>query len=148
MSPDRLSRNLLVSALVIYSVALALASLTPVAAGSALGATAARRLINNLLHIPAYGLLTLLWIAGFRGSVALRNGRRVLLKGAVAALLFGGFMEVLQRLVPGRSGTLADFLLNGAGVLAAVLVMWMLIAGRNPEKRETEDVRRPAAGVR
>jgi len=48
--------------LVAYSAALAWASLMPVAQGSPLAATAARRAVNNLLHVPAYAVLATLWV--------------------------------------------------------------------------------------
>jgi len=123
MSPDRLSRNLLVSALVI--VALALASLTPVAAGSALGATAARRLINNLLHIPAYGLLTWLLNVALSEWKSPSVGGWALPASCGIALAFGALLELAQCFVPGRSCTLGDFLLNGAGAAAATCILWL-----------------------
>ena len=126
--PGRAGRVILLAACVLYSAALALMSLMPVSRGSALAATATRRAINNLLHVPAYGLLAWLYVAQFRGWLA--SGRTLRPKaaaaGCIAAIGFGAIMEWAQRFVPGRKGTAADFMLNVAGVAAALSLLWLV----------------------
>ena len=104
----------------------------PVSQASALAATAARRTFNNMLHMPAYGLLAWLCVAQLRAGPHRRPSLRFAAAGCIAALGFGTLMELAQRFVPGRKGTLGDFLLNGAGVCAAALLIWM--RGRSRDK--------------
>lgn len=135
----RVGSVLLTAALVLYASALAAASLMPVSHESALAATAARRTVNNMLHVPAYGLLAWLWVAQFRAGSNRFSTRRFLAAGAIAAFGFGALMELAQRFVPGRKGTLEDFLLNGAGVCAAACLMWLYdrSRGKSPKSEDT-----------
>jgi VanZ family protein len=71
-----------------------------------------KQVLHNLGHIPAYMVFTLLWIQ-------LLRGRRIILHVYVLALTFamsyGGFMEFLQSMTPGRTAALSDCLLNSLG---------------------------------
>jgi VanZ family protein len=82
--------------------------------------------LQNLLHVPAYALLTWLW------SRALRQRgwrtRPAILTAAAVAIAYGALDEVHQYFVPGRFASVTDALLNAAGA-AAVLVA-VRIAGR------------------
>ena len=44
----------------------------------------------------------------------------------VLVLTVGGFIEVLQYWVPGRSASWSDFAIDGAGVLAGLLIVWIV----------------------
>lgn len=72
-------------------------------------------IVQNVLHIPAYGLLVLLWIRTLQTRGVAPRPR--LLGATLAAAGFGAAMEVVQAWVPGRFPSAGDFLLNLAGVL-------------------------------
>ena len=76
--------------------------------------------LQNLLHVPVYGLLTWLW---WRWLMA-RGRPRVpaALWAALIATLYGALDEAHQMLVPGRFASVTDALLNAGG--AAVVVAW------------------------
>jgi len=109
---EGIAQGLTLAAALAYTALLAWASLYPVAPDSALAATATRRTINNLLHVPAYAVLAVAWIVVLR----VRAGPAAF-TGAVAAFGFGVLMELAQALVPGRSASAGDSALNGLGVL-------------------------------
>jgi VanZ family protein len=111
-------------ALVLYSLALAAGSLTPVERDSVLAGGAARRALNNLLHVPADAVLTCLWIVLVRQLAPAASLRRACLFGAVAAAAYGAAMEFGQVFVKGRWCSLGDFLLNALGAVLAGLVLW------------------------
>lgn len=72
-------------------------------------------IVQNLLHIPAYALLTFLWLRALEGhGLAFR---RCLAVAVLIAAGYGGALEALQAWVPGRSAAAGDLLLNLAGVL-------------------------------
>ncbi len=115
---------LCVAALAASSAVLAAASLMPVGADAAIGSTPTRQLINNLLHVPAYGVLAGLWAVVLTGPGRRAPGAAAILGGAALAVVYGGALEVLQIWVPGRFCGLADVGLNSAGAGAAALVLW------------------------
>jgi VanZ family protein len=65
---------------------------------------------DKLAHLLAYGALAAV------PALLLRQGRHVL-AAAFLLLAVGGGVEVLQSLVPGRMGSVADALANAAGVV-------------------------------
>lgn len=75
--------------------------------------------LQNILHIPLYGLLTFLWF----GALAAwgMGARRRLPLAALIALGYGLFDEWYQLSVPGRFGSLTDVALNVVGILLALL---------------------------
>lgn len=87
-----LRKHLLLGTLLLYTVALAVASLMPVSRASSFGATPVRRAINNLLHVPAYALLAWLW--------TVQLSRRSLGLGSQRALLWGGGIRGGHRIGP------------------------------------------------
>ncbi len=80
--------------------------------------------VQNLAHIPAYGLLALLW--GF----SLRNFGVPPLRAVLAAMtitfMYGVVMELLQALVPGRYPSIQDCILNIAGILTFTACYFMV----------------------
>ncbi|MFO8006916.1 MAG: hypothetical protein R6V05_04180, partial [Candidatus Brocadiia bacterium] len=64
----RRRRTLWAVALVGYSVLLTAASLAPVGKQSPLAATESGRTLSNLLHVPAYAVLTWLWVCSLRAA--------------------------------------------------------------------------------
>ena len=80
--------------------------------------------LQNLLHIPLFGLLQFAWLRGFRmiGS----SGRRAVLSCLAITLAYGVLDELHQLSVPGRYASLMDIGLNSIGVaLGTLLFLWM-----------------------
>ena len=79
--------------------------------------------IQNLAHIPAYALLTWLWWRAF----ASRGGprRRAALYAAGIAVAYGALDEVHQFFVEGRYASVTDTLLNAAGAVLVVAVVYL-----------------------
>ena len=80
--------------------------------------------VQNLLHVPAYAILTWLWFRALkhRGWAA---GPAVV-TAAVVAVVYGGLDEIHQYFVPGRFASITDALLNAGG--AAVVAVWVLVS--------------------
>ena len=75
------------------------------------------QIVSNLAHIPAYGLLTFMWIKSFNGLAWHKS--RALVKLAVLAglLLFSVSDEFHQSFVPGRTASAMDVGLDLLGIL-------------------------------
>ena len=71
--------------------------------------------IQNLAHIPAYGLLALLWMFNLRNLGASRL--QVVVAAIILASTYGVLMELLQTAIPGRFPSILDCFLNVAGIL-------------------------------
>jgi len=71
--------------------------------------------IQNLLHIPVYGLLALLWIFTLRAYGS--SERRSILLAILLSAAYGGILEFWQFWIPGRFASLMDFFLNVTGIL-------------------------------
>ncbi len=97
--------------LAVYAAALAAFSLLPSGGGPLKGwdITFSPE-AQNLLHVPAYGLLV--WL-GARATGARRWGPALLaMAGGVA---FGVALECAQTVIPGRFAAVGDMILNAAG---------------------------------
>lgn len=73
-------------------------------------------IISNLMHIPAYGLLTFLWLKAF---VRTKNGSQFLTVNAIiltGLVLFALSDEIHQSFVPGRSASCMDVGLDILGI--------------------------------
>ena len=128
----RISVSLLYAATLIYF------SLTPTSAPT--GSTTmviVKRWLFNLLHVPAYAGLTLLFTWAIAGPVRPRYIGALVL-ACVLALSVGVTTELLQTYVQGRYPTLLDALLNAAGCAIGVLVItrtrWF---GRRPNRSDS-----------
>lgn len=77
--------------------------------------------VQNLLHVPVYGLLAWLWYRTLTAS-HIRH-LHALLAALLLAAGYGVFDEWHQLHVPGRYASLTDMALNGAGVM---LALWWL----------------------
>ncbi len=115
--------------LVGLSCLVAFGSLSPVSRHSALAATAFRRTLNNLVHVPAYGLLTLAWTWNLWAVAGLRPTWAAPL-GAGAAFVFGVAMELGQLSVPNRTASVSDALLNATGAVLALGALVLLAVWR------------------
>jgi len=75
--------------------------------------------LNNLLHIPAYGGLTLLWFWVIHKK--LRSRTISIFYAASIAFIYGVFEEIHQSFILGRSADVLDIILNIIGITLAVL---------------------------
>jgi VanZ family protein len=74
------------------------------------------QIISNLAHIPAYALLTFLWLKSFAGAESKNNiiVFSLILSGLV---LFAVSDEIHQSFVPGRTASFMDIGLDLLGIL-------------------------------
>ena len=75
--------------------------------------------LNNLLHIPAYAGLVLLWFWAFHEK--LDNRIKSLFYASTIAFSYGVLEEIHQSLILGRSASLFDIVLNAIGITLAIL---------------------------
>ena len=82
--------------------------------------SATEQILSNLAHIPAFALLSLLWLKTFNW-----NGNRLLSNLLILSglVLFAIVTEFLQSFVPGRTASFMDFGLNVIGILSAFLII-------------------------
>ena len=124
-----------------YVLVLAAVSLLPSGAGPLSGwDTAISPDLQNLLHVPAYGVLV--WLVS--RAMGLRRLRHVAL-AAIACAAFGGLLECAQAAVPGRFGSVEDTLLNLSGAAAAVPLV--LAARRRSRRGERPRTVAPDSGA-
>jgi VanZ family protein len=71
--------------------------------------------VQNLLHIPAYGLLAVLWISVLRTLGMTEHWS--LYVALPSASAYGGITELYQLSVPGRFSSVSDFVFDTAGIL-------------------------------
>jgi VanZ family protein len=85
--------------------------------------------VQNLLHIPLFGLLAYLWL-----NALTKNGcpaKKKLIITIIITLGYGLLDEFHQTFVPGRYGSLIDILLNLGGILMGILFFFIA-----PERKE------------
>ena len=75
--------------------------------------------LQNLLHIPVYGLLAFLWRWCLN---AYMEARRATILAFLITVVFGVFQEWVQSMVPGRFGSVTDVVFNTIG---AGLGLWL-----------------------
>jgi VanZ family protein len=79
--------------------------------------------ITNILHIPAFTVLFILWFEALKGQ-QLAKGSCYVYAFAIS-ILFGLFLEFYQVFVPGRYPSLVDILLNVLGVgIGIIIIKW------------------------
>lgn len=76
--------------------------------------------LQNLLHVPAFGFLAVLWLFSLKYFLLSKRGTRYL--AVILSMTYGGILEFYQAWVPGRFASVEDFLLNCIGILLAVLL--------------------------
>jgi len=79
-------------------------------------------IIWNLLHIPAYFLITILWLKAFRTKESLRWPSNMQLLILVGLILFAFSDEIHQSFVPGRTASLMDIGLDILGIFLGLVV--------------------------
>jgi VanZ family protein len=80
--------------------------------------------IQNLLHIPLYGFLCLMWLHSFKIS-GLSLRKNIFFSLSITSF-YGVFDEIHQSFVPGRYGGLTDVLLDITGAFLAVIFILAL----------------------
>jgi len=92
--------------------------------------------VQNLLHMPLFGLLAWLW---YRTLKAWSMSHYPALSTAfILAMVFGVFDEWHQLHVPGRYASFTDISLNCAG---AVLALWWVQRRKRSQTRRQNDSR-------
>jgi len=81
------------------------------------------RVISNLAHIPAYALLTLLWLKSFVGTRLGKPSLAVNSLVLVGLLLFAVSDEIHQSFVPGRTSSFMDIGLDLIGIFCGLAVL-------------------------
>ena len=76
-------------------------------------------IVNNFLHVSAYGILMFLWSRALRQTF--HSKHRCLFYAAGITTAFGILQEFVQSFVRGRFVSLADIGLNTIGIAIAVL---------------------------
>lgn len=85
----------------------------------------ASRAIHNFLHIPVYALLTYFLLKCFS-----KTSSKTFIFAFVIVFLFGVINEIIQGYVPGRIASVTDALLNGIGIIMALITVHL--RKRNP----------------
>ena len=85
--------------------------------------------IQNMLHIPAFAILSILWLSVLKTCQTDRGKRLIFV--LLLATAFGIVNELIQMGVPGRYAGTLDLCLNTVGVLTGVLIYSALERG-NP----------------
>ena len=76
-------------------------------------------IVNNFLHVPAYGILVFLWFKSLHQKS--RSKHKSLFYAVGLTMTFGILQELVQSFVRGRFVSLADIGLNTIGIALAVL---------------------------
>ncbi len=82
--------------------------------------------LANMLHIPAYGLLALLWIVTLRDHGITKH--RSMCFAFLVASAYGALTELHQVWIPGRCASASDVMFDVAGGLIFIWLYWW--AGR------------------
>jgi VanZ family protein len=77
--------------------------------------------LQNLLHIPLYGTLAVLWLRWFCGSGSGKITRKMVVYSLMITICYGCLDEVHQFFVRGRYGELLDVYLNIFGAVAGTI---------------------------
>ena len=81
----------------------------------------------SFLHVPLYGILTVLLLLALKTHLRQRSGSRYLLVGLIA-LSIAVVDEVEQSFIPYRVGSFTDVLLDMAGISFAMLIFGQFFA--------------------
>lgn len=74
--------------------------------------------LQNLLHIPAFGILAVLWVWALY-SHGLSEGRYFRF-AFIFSMLFGLLSEIGQTFIPGRYPSITDFVFDAAGIIVGL----------------------------
>ena len=122
----------------LYVACLALVSLLPSGIGPLRGWDASLpSSVQTALHLPAYAVLALLVIIVLPSGWA--SQRTVGIVIAIGCIAFGTALECAQANIIGRTGSLADILLNAVGVLVGYLTAWVWLKMRLKKTAKAQD---------
>ncbi|MDB4349533.1 VanZ family protein [Omnitrophica bacterium] len=76
--------------------------------------------MQNVLHIPLYGVLAFLWMRAFYYNKA--GFRDAVMYTFIIAVLYAVFDEYHQSFVPGRDASAADVLFDVIGSVAGIFI--------------------------
>lgn len=85
--------------------------------------------IQNILHIPLYAALAMLWLHYFKRCSF--SSKKMFVSAMVISILYGCMDEVHQTFVPGRYGGLLDIYLDILGALLGSLAFFVVL--KKPE---------------
>lgn len=83
------------------------------------------QLKDKILHVGAYGLLSMAWIWGFRIAFQWRWPIAILF-GMAVGIIFGATDEYHQSFTPGRSPEFLDWVADAVGALGAGLFFFLI----------------------
>lgn len=119
------AKKALLPATVVYVALLVVGSLLPSGTGPLEGWDASLTPdVQDALHLPAYGVIVILATAAWRTRS--RSGAAPGIAIALACVGFGALMELAQSVIPGRTCSLGDGLMNVLGVALGglLIVVW------------------------
>ena len=76
--------------------------------------------VQNLLHIPLFGVLGFLWMRAFRYNNW--GYTEAFFQTLAITVIYGIFTEYYQSFIPGRDPSIVDFIFDAVGGLAGVLI--------------------------
>ena len=77
-------------------------------------------IISNLVHIPVYALLTLLWLKGFAGTQNTGKFHPVIAFILIGLIIFAVLDEIHQSFIPGRTASFMDLGLDLLGIVCGL----------------------------
>jgi len=80
--------------------------------------------VANIAHVPAYGLLALLWIVTLRDRGVTEH--RSMYVAFLVASAYGALTELNQVWIPGRFASASDVMSNIVGSLIFVWLYWFV----------------------
>jgi VanZ family protein len=80
--------------------------------------------VQNLLHIPVYGVLACLWLSSFDRVGA--GMPKKLLYSIIITMAYGFLDEFHQTFIPGRYGSILDILFNLIGITCGTVFFFLL----------------------
>ncbi len=85
--------------------------------------------IKNLMHVPMYAILTILWMQILKQYD--RGGTKRIVLVFFLSSAFGILNELIQLAIPGRYATISDITLNTIGMVCGIMV-YFLVERRKP----------------
>jgi len=80
--------------------------------------------VQNLLHIPLFGLLAYLWLNALTKNRC--PAKKKLIIAIIITLSYGLLDEFHQSFIPGRYASLSDIILNIIGIITGVVIYFQL----------------------
>lgn len=77
--------------------------------------------LDHLMHFSEYGILTFITFLSFAGNKFKMNFRKIILI-SVSLTVFAYLDEFHQKIIPGRTYSIIDFLSNASGIVVIAIV--------------------------